>query len=78
MPRLTPDFKSLLTADSFNHTTAELRERAEQAGYDIGSDGLCLECDGRLTEADLELGACTQCNAEIPALSEDGDNEEEG
>lgn len=48
-----------------------LRERAEEAGYDIGRDGLCLNCDGKLTDADLEDGACTQCGALIPALGED-------
>jgi len=49
---------------NFDATLARLRERADEAGYDVG-DGFCESCGCRLTEADLEQGACTQCSATI-------------
>lgn len=70
-----PDLRqTTLRQGRFNATLARLQERAEDAGYDLGEDGLCTGCDCLLTEADVEYGACTQCGAGIPAL--DGDDYE--
>jgi ferredoxin len=55
---------------NFDATLARLRERAEDAGYDIG-DGYCQNCGGKITEADLEEGACSQCFSQIESDDED-------
>lgn len=63
---------SLNTTGRFNPELADLRQRAEDAGYDIGDEGLCEGCGCGLTEVDvMELGACTQCGMEIFRLSDE-------
>lgn len=51
-------------AGYFDSVLSRLRARAEEAGYDI-ADGYCGVCGVKLTEADLEAGACTNCGAVI-------------
>jgi len=55
---------TLITTGVFDSMLHRLRERAADCGCEIG-DGYCEACDARLTEADLEQGACTQCLASI-------------
>ena len=64
------------TLNAQAHYSAELRrlqQLATDAGYDIGA-GLCRECDAKLTEVDVvELGACSQCGAEIETIDNEGE-----
>jgi hypothetical protein len=67
------------TPFNFDATLARLRERADEAGYDI-ADGYCERCDGKLTEADVDLERCTQCGKLLSTmdgedLEDDGDGD---
>jgi len=55
---------------NFDATLARLRERADEAGYDI-ADGYCQNCGAKTTEADLEAGECTNCYSQLQSDDED-------
>lgn len=63
---------TLLVEHRYTRELERLRGRATEAGYEIG-EGLCDGCDAKLTEADLEIGACTQCGSAIESDSDDYD-----
>jgi hypothetical protein len=60
----------MTTTFNFDPLLARLRERAEDYGCDIG-DGYCLNCQARLTEADVEAGECTNCHSQLESDNED-------
>ena len=56
---------------NFDATLARLRERADEAGYDVG-DGFCESCDAKLTEADVAMECCSQCGAPLSTMDDEG------
>lgn len=62
---------TLIVQHRLNERRHAPRPRAEAAGFDLGEDGLCLECDAALTETDIENGACTQCRTPLVKLNDD-------
>ena len=68
---MKPTEKSTLaTPGVFDQMFYHLRDRARASGYDI-DDGYCARCQAKLTEADIELSACTQCGKPLSTYSED-------
>lgn len=57
---------------SDNRKLERLRKRAEAIGYEVG-EGLCVNCDAKLTGVDLDLGECSQCGVALVRIGDEGD-----